>query len=43
MDLMTILFGYCVFKSVFDETQNCDIEDDYDCDDYEYLDEDFDY
>ena len=39
MDLMTVLFGYCVFKSVFKDTQNCDFEDDYDFDDCEEFDE----
>ena len=41
MDLMTVLFGYCIFKSVFNETQNCDFDDDYDCEDCEeFVDED---
>jgi hypothetical protein len=42
MDLMKILFGYFVFKSIFHEAQQCNIEnnyyDDYDdcdcCNDY---------
>jgi hypothetical protein len=32
MDIMTILFGYFVFKSIFKETKNCNIEDNYDYD-----------
>ena len=32
MDIMTILFGYFVFKSIFNETKNCNIEDNYDYD-----------
>ena len=39
MDLMTVLFGYCVFKSIFNETKNCDFEDDDDCEDCEEFDD----
>ena len=39
MDLITVLLGYCVFKSIFNETQNCDFEDDCDCDDFENFDD----
>lgn len=39
MDLITVLFGYCVFKSIFKETQNCDFEDVCDYDDYEEFEE----
>ena len=39
MDLITVLLGYCVFKSIFKETQNCDFEDDYDCEDCNDFDE----
>ena len=42
MDLMTVLFGYCIFKSIFNETQNCDFEDGNDYDDCEDFNEDFD-
>lgn len=47
MDLMKILFGFFVFKSIFHEAQPCNIENNYyydDCDDYDedYACEDFD-
>ena len=43
MDIMTVLFGYCVFKSIFNETKNCDFEDNYDYDEYDDFDDcDFD-
>ena len=45
MDLMTILFGYFVLKSIFKETKQCDFENNYgyyeDCDRV-YTTEDFD-
>lgn len=44
MDLMTILFGYFVFKSIFNETKNYDFENNYDYEDYDVFDDcDFDY
>lgn len=44
MDLITILFGYFVFKSIYKETKQCNFIDDNDyyyedCDDCDCLDD----
>ena len=44
MDLMKILFGYYVFKSIFNEPKNSNAEDNYNNRDYDNSDDlDFDF